>query len=103
MPLSFGFVVPPGCTSAVLEARFDESADQGPPVQITVFDEAAYAAWKSRQASRATFTGRIRAGMLQVVLPPFQARYFLVFTSASASVPKTLNGAVQLDCTRGAP
>lgn len=103
IPLAFGFVVPPGCRSAVLESRFDDSADQAPPAQITVFDEAAYAAWKSRQGTRAAYSGRLRSGTLEVTLPPFQARYFLVFTEGSSSLPKTLRGQVQLHCTRGTP
>lgn len=103
VPVVLGFVVPPGCKSSVLESRFDESADQGPPAQMTVFDEAAYAAWKSHQATHAAYTGKLRTGTLDVSLPPFQARYFLVFTDSSASLAKTLRGQVQLRCTRGGP
>lgn len=103
VPVAFGFVVPPGCRSAVLESRFDNSADQAPPAQMTVFDEAAYAAWKSRQGTHAAYSGRLRTGTLEVALPPFQARYFLVFTNGSSSLPKNLRGQVQLRCTRGTP
>lgn len=103
VPIVFGFVVPPGCKSAVLESRFDDSADQGPPAQMTVFDEAAYAAWKSRQPTHAAYTGKLKTGILDVTLPPFQARYFLVFTDGSSSLPKALRGQVQLRCTRSEP
>jgi len=102
-PLAFGFVVPPGCKSAVLESRFDESADTGSPAQLTVFDEAAYAAWKSHQVTHAAYTGKLKAGTLAVTLPPFQARYFLVLTSGSSALSKTLQGRVQVLCTRGNP
>jgi hypothetical protein len=102
-PSAVGFVVPPGCKTAVLESRFDESAAQGLPAQMIVFDEAAYAAWKSRQASHAAYTGKVRAGTLEVTLPPTQARYFLVFTNTSSALPKTLHGQVQLDCSRTEP
>jgi hypothetical protein len=102
-PLAFGFVVPPGCKSAVLESRFDESADTGSSAQLTVFDEAAYAAWKSHQATHAAYTGKLKAGTLAVTLPPFQARYFLVLTSGSSALSKTLQGRVQVLCTRGNP
>jgi len=103
IPMAFGFVVPPGCKTAVLQSRFDETVEQAPAAQMTVFDEAAYAAWKSRQASRAAYTGRIKNGVLDVTLPPSQARYFLVLSSGSSAVSKDVNGQVQLICTRANP
>jgi len=102
-PLAFGFVVPPGCKSAVLESRFDESADAGAPAQLTVFDEAAYAAWKSHQSTHAAYNGKAKTGALSITLPPFQARYFLVLTTGSSALPKTLRGQVQMLCTRSSP
>ena len=102
-PLAFGFVVPPGCKSAVLESRFDETADDGSTAQLTVFDEAAYAAWKSRQSTHAAYNGKLKAGSLAITLPPFQARYFLVLTSGSSALAKTVRGEVRMLCTRGTP
>jgi len=102
-PLAFGFVVPPGCRSATLESHFDETADAGNPAQLTVFDEAAYAAWKSRQPTQAAYTAKLKSGSLAITLPPFQARYFLVLTSGSSALPKTVRGDVLMRCTRGAP
>lgn len=102
-PLAFGFVVPPGCKTAVLVSHFDQATDAGNSVQLTIFDEAAYAAWKSRQPTHTTYTAKLRAGSLDITLPPFQARYFLVLTNGSSALAKTVRGDIQLRCARGSP
>jgi hypothetical protein len=100
--VSVPFAVPTGCHTAMLEARFDAGTETGTRApQMTIFDEAAFAAWKARRASRAQYSAHVKPGTVEVALPAVPQRYVLVFTSGGAATPTTLQGSADLVCARG--
>jgi hypothetical protein len=100
-PVSIPFSVPSGCQSPVLESRFEAVTETGAAAPLmTVFDEAAYAAWKNRQPSRAVYSARMRPGTSDLALPATSQRYVLVFSTSMRGNLPPLQTEVQLHCVQ---
>lgn len=97
--VSYDFEVPAGCRSVTLETMVAGSGDTASPPQMTVFDEAGFAAWKNRQPTRAIYTGKIVAGVLDVRIPSVPGHYHLVFAGAS-TLATVVHADVELNCYR---
>lgn len=99
--MSFKFFVPPGCLSASLEGRFTPGNQQGfAATQMTVFDAASYAKWRTRSPSQAIYSGKIPTSALTVSLPIEPKDYFLVVAPGAGSQPTSLQADVELLCGR---